>query len=297
MTIILPKYYHAQEALESNNIICIASQDALRQDIRPLRVGILNIMPKVQTYEFNLLHPLGKSILQIEPVWIKLGTHSYSSSSQKHLEELYVTFEKAIYLQKLDGLIITGAPVEELSFDDVKYWDEIHRILEYARSNIVSTMGICWGGMALAKMIGIEKTVFEKKLFGVYPTKNIALNHLIIGDLDDEFLCPQSRHAGYSDEVLEKAQEKGKINLLAHSKETGYTIFETTDSRFLAHLGHLEYNSTRILQESIRDKEKKRKDVEAPINFNQENPLNNWRSHRFVLFSQWIKFIYDKSSF
>ncbi|MDH5559999.1 MAG: homoserine O-succinyltransferase [Deltaproteobacteria bacterium] len=297
MTIIIPKYYHAKEALESNNIVCIDGSDALRQDIRPLRIGILNIMPNVQGYEFNLLHPLGKSILQIEPVWIKLSTHNYTSSSQEHLEDLYITFDKAIYNQSLDGLIITGAPVEELHFEDVIYWEEVQRILIYARKNIVSTLGICWGGMALSKMIGIEKIIYDKKLFGIYPTKNLAHDHSIVGDLDDCFYCPQSRHAGYEDQTLESERDIGNINLLAYSEEAGYTIFETTDKRFLVHLGHPEYNAGRLVEESLRDRLKKRDDVLDPVNFNLDNPINNWRSQRFVFFSHWIKYIYQETSF
>ena len=168
MTIIIPRHYHAQSALESSNITCISSEDAIRQDIRPLRIGILNIMPNVQTYEFNLLYPLGKSILQIIPVWIKLSTHQYNSSSREHLRDLYVTFGEAVYDRPLDGLIITGAPVEELNFDKVQYWEEVQSIIQYTRKNIISTLGICWGGMALARTIGLEKEYLDKKLFGVF---------------------------------------------------------------------------------------------------------------------------------
>jgi len=168
MTIITPEHYHAKSALESTNITCISQADAARQDIRPLRIGILNIMPNVQTYEFNLLYPLGKSILQIEPIWIKLSTHDYNSSSQKHLDDLYISFREAVYDRPLDGLIITGAPVEELDFDKVTYWDEVQSIIHYARKNIISTLGICWGGMALARAIGVQKTSYKEKLFGVF---------------------------------------------------------------------------------------------------------------------------------
>jgi len=297
MTIIIPEDYHAQVALEDNNITCIDKKDALQQDIRPLRIGILNIMPNVESYEFNLLYPLGKSILQIDPVWIKLSTHHYNSSSKAHLSNLYVSFQDAIQEQHLDGLIITGAPVEELDFEDVKYWDEVQRILIYARKNIASTLGICWGGMALAKLIGIEKKMLDFKVFGVYETKNLDRNHPVTGDLDDFFYCPQSRHAGYSDELLESEAAKGNLNLLAHSKETGYTIFDTSDHRFLIHLGHPEYNSGRLLEESIRDRKKQRSDVKDLVNLDIENPVNRWRSHRTEFFSQWIKYIYTETSF
>lgn len=295
MTVITPKHYHAKKALESNNILCVSEEEAVRQDIRPLRIGILNIMPNVQTYEFNLLYPLGKSILQIIPVWIKLSTHQYTTSSKAHLDDLYLTFKEAVADSPLDGLIITGAPVEELKFEKVKYWEEIQSIIRYARKNIISTLGICWGGMALAKTIGIDKEPFEEKLFGVFQTHNLNRQHPITGDLDDIFKCPQSRHSGYTDEILESEREKGNINLLAHSADTGYVIFETTDRRLIIHLGHPEYNSGRLVEETLRDRDRKRTDVSDPLNVDLENPINQWRSHRNEFFSQWIRYIYQET--
>ncbi|MDT8446274.1 MAG: homoserine O-succinyltransferase [bacterium] len=292
MTIILPKAYHAQKALEANNVACIATEQAISQDIRPLRIGILNIMPNVKSYEFNLLYPLGKSILQIDPVWIKLDSHAYKSSSAQHLANLYISFEEAIAEKHLDGLILTGAPVEELEFEQIVYWDEVRKILEYARTNIASTMGICWGAMALAKMVGIEKELFEQKLFGVFRNKNLNKRHNITGDLDDYFLTPQSRHAGYPNAELEKWRDAGQVNLLAYSEDAGYTIFETTDQRYLMHLGHPEYNSGRLLEEYLRDKALGRTDVGEPVGFDSKNPVNCWRSHRNEFFAQWIKFVY-----
>jgi len=297
MTVIVPTQYHALSVLESNNIRCISENDAARQDIRPLRIGILNIMPNVQTYEFNLLYPLGKSILQIIPVWIKLSTHGYNNTNHLHLSDLYISFKEAVKNKPLDGLIITGAPVEELRFEEVKYWDEVQSIIQYARKNIISTVGICWGGMALAKTIGIDKEPFEKKLFGIYQTKNLDPNHPITGDLDDVFQCPQSRHSGYSDTLLEDRQNQGKIKLLAHSDDAGYVIFETTDKRFIIHLGHPEYNSGRLIEEAERDRAKQREDVSNPENFDLKNPANCWRSHRNEFFSQWIKYIYEETSY
>jgi homoserine O-succinyltransferase/O-acetyltransferase len=292
MTVILPDDYHARSALEQRGVQCMTKDAALHQDIRALRIGILNIMPKADSYEFNLLFPLGRSILQINPIWIRLESHEYKSTDKEHLDALYVTFKQAIAEKHLDGLIVTGAPVEEVDFKDVKYWDEITRILNYAQKNIPSTLGICWGGLALAKHIGIDKINYSKKLFGIYNTVNLYEKHPITGDLDDRFWCPQSRFAGISDEVLESERDKGNVNLLAHSNETGYTIFETPDHKFVMHLGHPEYNRGRILDEAKRDKLKGRKDVEAPVNFDLDHPINLWRSHRNEFFSAWIKYVY-----
>jgi homoserine O-succinyltransferase/O-acetyltransferase len=297
MTIVLPKNYHIQESLEKSRVHCIPQDQALKEDIRALRIGILNIMPVAETYEFSLLHPLGRTVLQIEPVWIKLHTHSYSSSDRLHLEHFYVHFEDAINHGKLDGLLLTGAPVEDLPFENVNYWGELTRILKYAHNNISSTLGICWGGLALAKFLGIEKVQYPKKMFGVYETVNLDRNHRITGDMDDTFWCAQSRHAGVPDDVLERERDKGVIHLLAYAKGAGYTIFESVDQHFLIHLGHPEYEPERIVHEYKRDQEKGRTDVDPPVNFNIEKPMNTWRSHRNEFFSQWVKYIHETTSY
>jgi homoserine O-succinyltransferase len=192
---------------------------------------------------------------------------------------------------------VTGAPVEELPFEDVSYWEEVKRILKYARHNITSTLGICWGGLAIAKFMGIEKTNYEKKLFGVFQMRNLDRCHPITGELDDLFWCAQSRHSGIPDEALELERDKGAVNLLAYSRETGYAIFESADQRFVVHLGHPEYEPRRLVEEYLRDQRSGRKDVEKPQNFDIENPVNTWRGHRSEFFSQWIKFIHDTTSY
>jgi len=297
MTIVLPEDYHAKAALESSRVECITNTEALKEDIRALRVGILNIMPKVESYEFSLLQPLGRSIMQIEPVWIRLKTHNYLSSDKNHLEKMYVPFEEAVGRRHLDGLIVTGAPVEEIPYEEVSYWEEVKRILKYARQNIASTLGICWGGLALAKFMGIDKVVFAEKIFGVYETVNLDSRHPVTGDLDDVFMCAHSRHAGIPDDVLETERANGTVNLLAHSKEAGYVIFESSDHRFLVHLGHPEYEPDRLIEEYLRDKAKGRPDVKAPENLDLANPVNTWRSHRTEFFSQWIKYLHESTTY
>ena len=297
MTIIIPDKYHIKAALEKQRIQCISDAAASRKDIRPLRIGVLNIMPKAQEYEYNLLIPLGRSIIQIEPIWIKLESHGYKSSSADHLKHFYVSFKDAIKEKHLDGLIVTGAPVEEIPFEEVNYWDEVMNILDYAKENIASTMGLCWGGLALAKYIGIEKTSYREKLFGVFRTKNLDQNHPITGDLDDYFWTPQSRHAGIEDKVIEKAQKDGLVNLLAYSEDTGYTMFESSDHKFLAHLGHPEYRTNRLVDEYIRDRDKGRTDVVRPRNLDINRPINTWRNHGFEFFDRWIKYVYETTPF
>ena len=218
MTLIIPSDYHALELVEENRIRWLPLDQAARQDIRPLRVGILNIMPLGEQYEMNLLNPLGLSVLQIEPIWIRLESHAYKTWPAGHLDELYSTYAEATKEVPLDGLIVTGAPVEHLPFEQVEYWDEITELIDDARINCPSTLGLCWGGFALAYMAGIDKLNFEKKLFGVYELNNLVPSHPIMNALDDKFLCPQSRFAGLTDAAMEVAQAEGKINLLAHGE-------------------------------------------------------------------------------
>ena len=208
-----------------------------------------------------------------------------------------MTFEEAVRRQPLDGLILTGAPVEEMPFEQVYYWDELSEIMAYARRNVASTLGICWGGLALAGLLGIDKVLLPRKLFGVFQNRSLEREHRITGDTDDVFWCPQSRHSGIADEALEAAQQRGVVRLLAHAAETGYTILESSDQRYLMHLGHPEYEPQRLVHEYRRDIEGGRTDVLPPANLDLDQPLNNWRSHRNEFFSQWIKFIYDMTSF
>ena len=295
MALILPRSYHKIAAVERNRISWIEPDLASKQDIRPLRIGILNIMPLGKQYEFNLLHPLGLSPLQIEPIWIRLQSHAYKTWDHDHLDTLYVDWDKAMNPNPLDGLIITGAPVENLAYEQVQYWPELVKLIEEARSNCASTLGLCWAGFALAYLAGVEKETFNKKLFGVFPMRSLVPGHALMGTQDDQFVCPQSRHAGLPDSEMERAQRQGRLRLLAHGQEVGYTIFETTDQRQLMHLGHPEYNAGRLLSEMERDKA--RGDVPPPVNFDPENPQTLWRSHRNLLFQQWLWFCYQRVSF
>jgi len=294
MTLIVRPDYHAVPILERNGIRWIPPSQAKRQDIRPLRIGILNIMPLGEKCEFNILHPLGLSVLQLEPIWIRLESHNYKSWEPKHVDDIYVTYEEAMREQPLDGLILTGAPVETIDFEDVYYWEEIKTILSDARKNIPSTLGLCWAGFVMAYLEGVKKLNYDHKLFGVFELKNLAPDHPIMGELDDVFFCPQSRHAGMPDEAMEEASESGRLKLLAYGPEAGYSIFSTTDDRFIAHTGHPEYNATRLAEEAKRDHGNP--EVPAPANFDFNNPLNRWRSHRNIFFAQWVSYCYLKIS-
>jgi len=153
MTIVTTNDFHAKESLQEKGVYCITEKQALHQDIRGLRIGILNVMPEADSYEESVLYPLGRTLIHIHPVWIKLKSQTYRQSQTNHVNREYVTFDEAISKRHLDGLIITGAPVETIAFEDVRYWDELVSILTYAKTNIASTLGVCWGGLALAKML------------------------------------------------------------------------------------------------------------------------------------------------
>lgn len=296
MPLLVNHQYHLRSSLEAHGVRCLPPSTAREERLRTLRVGIINLMPQAENYELNLLLPLGKTQFSIEPVWIRLQQHDYQSSDRRHLAEHYLTFDAAIGRNYLDGLILTGAPVEEIDFREVHYWGELQQILNFAQDNITSTIGLCWGAMALAYVAGIEKINFPKKLFGVFLARNLDRTHRLMSDTDDLFWCPQSRHAGYADQTLERASEEGKINLLAHSEEAGYIVFETKDRRFLMHLGHPEYNSRRLVEESLRDGALRRADVWPPKNFNPARPVNCWRGHRAAFFSRWANSVYKTTS-
>jgi homoserine O-succinyltransferase/O-acetyltransferase len=291
--LVLPNSYAVEMQDGSRPHRALGLAHARARGMPVLRVGILNVMPKAESYEPYLLRPLAHAAVLVEPVWIRLESHGYASSSPAHIQQHYRTFAQAVGEGSLSGLIVTGAPVEELAFEAVHYWQELSRILDFSRDNLRGTLGLCWGGLALAKKVGLDKVLFRKKLFGVFQNRSLDRDHEITGDFDDSFSCAHSRHSGIPDSVLEDAQESGLVRLLSHGLETGYTIFESADRRFLMHLGHPEYEASRLVHEWQRDQALGRSDVERPSNFDPENPSNLWRSHRNELFSQWLRFLDD----
>ena len=256
-----------------------------------VRVGIVNIMPRLEAYEPLLLEPLARAGREVEPVLIRLETHGYTSSDHAHLDRHYRSFWAAIADSELDGLIITGAPVEELAFDDVGYWPELASILDYARTRIASTLGLCWGGLALARLVGIPKLRYPRKLFGVFEHRRLVDDSPLLVGQPATFLCAHSRHAGIGDAELELAARDHRVRLLGHSRDTGYTLFETPDHRFVMHLGHPEYVADRLVFEWERDRKLGRDDVEPPRAFDPEHPVTTWHDHREQLFGAWLDLI------
>ena len=253
----------------------------------PLRIACINIMPKAHEYEAFLQSSLGQPGFRASLTWVRLKTHAYRSTPQSHLVRHYVTFEEAVAAGQLDGLVLTGAPVETLPFPAIRYWPELLEILSFARENIPGTLGLCWGGIALCKFLGMEEAVYDRKLFGVFPGQSSAPG-LLSGDETGRFHCPHSRFAGIFEPAVRDAVKSGGIRILASGPETGPFIFESTDKHFLAHLGHPEYPASRLAEEWKRDSEKGRSDVPPPAHFNPEKPENTWKPHTNAFFQYWL---------
>ncbi|CAN5421393.1 homoserine O-succinyltransferase [soil metagenome] len=257
---------------------------------RPLRVGIVNIMPRLESYEPLLVGPFTRVQRPIEPVLIRLATHAYQSSDHAHLDRAYRTFDEVIAAGPLDGLVISGAPVEEMPYGDVHYWPELVKIMAYARQHIPSTLGLCWGGLALAATLKIPKLLYRQKLFGVYTHRILTQSPLLAGQTAT-FKCAHSRHAGIADWELQAAEADGRVRLLGHSIDAGYTLFETPDHAFVMHLGHPEYVADRLVFEYRRDEALGRSDVPPPRDFDPDHPETSWLSHREQLFDRWTQLL------
>jgi homoserine O-succinyltransferase len=251
-----------------------------------VRIGIINIMPRLEAYEAHLLAPLARLDALVEPVFLRLVSHGYQSSDQTHLGQFYRPFDAAISLAPLDGLIVTGAPVEELAFEDVHYFRELEQILGHARDHIASTLGLCWGGMVIGRVLGIGKRGFSRKLFGVFEDRVLVADHDIVGA--GGFVCAHSRHSGLVEIDLERATAAGVVRPLSCGAHTGHSVFETTDGRFVAHLGHPEYDGERLAQEYRRDRDLGRADVAPPVNLDVDAPATAWRGHQAMLFAGFV---------
>lgn len=259
-----------------------------RDASRHVRIGIINIMPRVEAYEPSLLAPLASLSARVEPVFVRLASHGYQSSDHEHLDRFYRPFEEVIAERPLDGLLLTGAPVEELAYEDVHYWRELAELLGHARTHINATLGLCWGALALAKVLGIEKRVYPRKIFGVFEDRVLVPAHDVLADGSASFVCAHSRHSGLEPDDLGRAAEDGVVRVLARGERTGATMFETPDRRFLGHLGHPEYEGERLAFEWKRDRDLGRTDVEPPASFDANAPTTTWRGHREEVFAGFV---------
>jgi homoserine O-succinyltransferase/O-acetyltransferase len=299
LPINIPKLLPAREVLEQENVFIMDNERATTQDIRPLNILILNLMPEKEKAETQLLRVLGNTPLQVNVNFLK--THSYESThtSKQHLEQFYTTFSQ-IKNQKFDGMIITGAPVELLDFDQVKYWPELTEIMEWSNTNVTSTLHICWGAQAaLYYHYNIGKFELERKCSGIYPHRIFEPNDILLRGFDDLFYAPHSR---YTDVSIEAIKSSPKLKLLAASEDAGALLIASQDRKHVMITGHLEYESDSLAQEYTRDLNKGL-EIHMPENYFPNNdpsqpPINRWRSHGHLFFSNWLNYyVYQETPF
>ncbi|OLO40381.1 homoserine O-succinyltransferase [Alkalihalophilus pseudofirmus] len=300
MPIRVPDHLPAKEILNKENIFVMDESRAYKQDIRPLKIVILNLMPIKEVTETQLLRLLGNTPLQVDVVFIHPDTHKSKNTSEEHLSSFYKTFDD-IKNQKFDGMIITGAPIEKLVFEEVNYWEELKQIMEWTITNVTSTLHICWGAQAgLYYHYGVPKYPLEKKLFGVFAHQvNNESNVKLLRGFDDVFLAPHSRHTEVRREDIEKVPD---LEILSESNEAGIYIVASKNGKQIFISGHSEYDCTTLQDEYERDVNKGL-NIDMPINYFPNNdanskPLLRWRAHSNLLFSNWLNYyVYQETPY
>lgn len=299
MPITIRNELPAKQVLESENIFIMPENRALHQDIRPLKLVILNLMPNKITTETQLLRLLSNSPLQVEIDLLQMVTHASKNTPAEHLLNFYNSFDD-IKQNRYDGMIITGAPVEHLPFAEVNYWEELCTVMEWSKRNVHSTLHICWGAQAgLYYHFGIEKHPLSEKLFGIFEHTNNAPTHPLLRGFDEVFLAPHSRYTQMYREDIEQVPE---LSVLASSKDAGVYIIARNNGRQFFVTGHSEYDRDTLANEYWRDIEKG-KNIHIPEHYFPDNdpsktPLLTWRSHAHLLFSNWLNyFVYQTTPF
>jgi len=289
----------AKKVLTSENIFVMTEKRASKQDIRPLKILMLNLMPKKITTETQILRLLSNTPLQVEVELIRTSTYQSKNTPEEHLLTFYKSFND-IKNNKYDGMIITGAPVEHLEFEEVDYWQELTEIMEWSKKNVTSTFHICWGAQAgLYYHYGIPKYALPKKMFGLFEHKIVRPNTTLLRGYDDTFWAPHSRHTGVRREDIEKVPE---LSILAESEVAGVYIVKTKGGKQIFVTGHSEYDAKTLHEEYTRDLEKGL-DIEMPQNYYTNNnpkkaPRVIWRSHAHLLFSNWLNyFVYQTTPY
>ncbi len=291
MPVKIPNTLPARATLERENIFVMDEERAVHQDIRALRVAILNLMPTKIATETQLLRLLSNSALQVEITLLHTATHESKNADADHLLKHYVTF-RDIEEEKFDGLIVTGAPVEQMAFEEVDYWRELTRIFDWAETNVESTLYICWGAQAaLYHKYGIPKYDLPRKMFGVFEHRVLSSTESLLQGFDDVFLAPHSRHTEIRRADVEKI---GALNILAESDQAGLYILGAKDGRQLFITGHSEYDPLTLKAEYDRDTSKGLP-IQVPANYYPNDdpartPTVRWRGHANLLFSNWLNY-------
>lgn len=299
MPIKIPNDLPAVKTLESENIFVMTETRAITQDIRPLKILLLNLMPKKIETETQLSRLLGNSPLQVDFTFIHTKSHESKNTPAEHLFTFYKTFED-IRAQNFDGLIITGAPVEQMPFEEVEYWDELCEIMEWSKTHVHSTLHICWGAQAgLYYHYGIKKKPLPKKLFGVFPHKVDYKRSILFRGFDDEFFVPQSRYTTIDTVDIKEVPE---LRVLASSDECGVYAVSNKGGRQIFITGHSEYDADTLKNEYLRDIAAGI-DTDIPENYFKDNnpkkpPVVRWRAHANLLFSNWLNyFVYQTTPY
>lgn len=280
-----------KKILEAENIFVMDESRAMMQDIRPLRIAILNLMPLKEDTELQLLRSLSNTPLQVEVTFLMTASYVGKNTPQSHLKQFYMTFAD-VKDKKFDGLIITGAPVEQMEFEEVAYWEELTRIMDWSETNVTSTLHICWGAQAgLYYHYGVHKELLPAKLSGVYRHRVLNRKEPLVRGFDDEFLAPHSRYTGISRADVEAC---GRFMILAESEEAGYFILLAENGKNIFVLGHPEYDRLTLDKEYKRDLAKGLH-PEIPVNYYpgdnpEKKPLLLWRSHANALYSNWLNY-------
>ncbi|MDR2509138.1 MAG: homoserine O-succinyltransferase [Spirochaetaceae bacterium] len=298
MPIKIPKTLPAYSALTSENVFVMTEERARKQDIRPLKVAIVNLMPTTIDTEIQLLRLLGNSPLQVDITFLRMGSHIHKNAPPGHLERFYIS-SKAALKERFDGLIITGAPVETLPFEEVDYWDERSEIMSASRRIVFSTLHICWGAQAgLYHHYGVPKITLPGKFFGVFAHNVNEKNLVLFRGFDDIFLAPQSRHTESSRSVI------NALSVLSVQSATpcgSPFIITAREGREIYVTGHLEYDVNTLDKEYRRDAALG-KPINIPRNYYTDNdpekpPVVRWRAHAHLFFSNWLNYIYQETPF
>ncbi len=277
--------------LERENIFVMDETRALNQDIRPLKIGILNLMPLKEDTELQLLRSLSNTPLQLDITFLTVSSHESKNTAQSHINKFYEPFCQ-VKKRRFDGLIITGAPVEQMEFEMVDYWDELVEIMDWAETHVTSTFFICWGAQAaLYHYYGLKKQLLPQKLFGLYRHQVQNRKEPLIRGFDDEFLAPHSRHTTVDSEAIRSCSS---LTVLAESDEAGIFIAMAEKGRKIFVFGHPEYDRLTLQKEYVRDKEKGL-DIKTPKDYFKDNdsgsqPLLMWRAHANALYTNWINY-------
>lgn len=299
MPIKIPANLPAAEVLNNENIFVMDEDKAFHQDIRPLKICLLNLMPTKVVTETQILRLIGNSPLQVEVTFLHPKSHISKNTPISHLKDFYTTFDKICH-KKYDGLIITGAPVENMEFEEVNYWEELKHIMKWSTKNVFSTFHICWGAQAgLYYHYGIQKHKLKKKISGIYPHRIQKQNVKLLRGFDEVFFAPHSRYTATDREDIIKVPE---LDILAESEEAGVYIVASKDGRQIFVTGHSEYDRDTLKLEYLRDKSKGL-NPELPHNYFTDNnpdkePLITWRSHANLLYANWLNYyVYQETPY